>query len=202
MKKTYAIPAAMFEHRYEIKKSAFIARVHHCTSKPAAKELLAQARRDYPDARHHCWAYTLGNPLQPHSAAMSDDGEPSGTAGKPILNVLNHSDIGDVMIIVIRYFGGIKLGAGGLVRAYSAASQQAIDLTHLAEHIPKQNFTLELDYQDEKNVRHLLDQYKGELLDTHYDSRVTLQISFPIDSQDTLTSMVNANYTMKLSTKN
>ena len=122
---------------------------------------LAQARSDYPDARHHCWAYQIGSPKSPSTAAMSDDGEPSGTAGKPILNVIQHKDIGDLMIIVIRYFGGIKLGAGGLVRAYSAAAQQVIDTIELKEKKFLKRFNIKGDYALEQPLRHWLNSHEG-----------------------------------------
>ena len=108
-------------------KSRFISRAGCVTSKDEAKLFVHQCRLDYEDAGHYCWAYLLGNPDRASSAAMSDDGEPSGTAGKPILNVLQHKNVGDIMVVVVRYFGGVKLGAGGLVRAYSSSAQLVMD---------------------------------------------------------------------------
>ena len=114
---SYAVPAASCEQEYVVKRSRFIARVVPVNSRADVNAAVARAREDYPDARHHCWAYLLGPPGKAAGAGMSDDGEPAGTAGKPILNVLQHGHLGDVLVIVVRYFGGIKLGAGGLVRA-------------------------------------------------------------------------------------
>jgi len=111
---SYHIATSVFEAQYTVKKSRFIARVVPIGSREDALAAVAVAKRDYPDARHHCWAYLLGEPGDARSAGMSDDGEPAGTAGKPILNVLQHGKFGDVLVVVIRYFGGIKLGAGGL----------------------------------------------------------------------------------------
>jgi len=88
--------------------------------------LLSELRNEFPDANHHCWAIILGSPDASHGQDQSDDGEPKNTAGKPMLNVLQHSGLGHVMAIVTRYFGGVKLGAGGLVRAYSSAVSEAI----------------------------------------------------------------------------
>ncbi|MCW8886021.1 MAG: YigZ family protein [Motiliproteus sp.] len=116
MHNPYSVPQQRIEVETEIKKSRFIAWADRAENRDQAMAVLSEARNRYPDARHHCWAYLIGNPAQPKTQAMSDDGEPSGTAGKPILNVLQHNEIGDVMIVVSRYFGGIKLGAGGLVR--------------------------------------------------------------------------------------
>ncbi len=172
----YQIPKAPVEIDYEIKKSRFIARAVPVCDRDAAMGVLAQARQDYPDARHHCWAYLLGNAV---SAAMSDDGEPSGTAGKPILNVLQHKQVGDIMIVVIRYFGGIKLGAGGLVRAYSTAAQMAMDALDIIEVQPRHTCSLDCTFAQEQPVRHWLAGHDGEVEDVRYHSGITMQLSFP-----------------------
>lgn len=104
----------------KLKKSEFIAYAYPVTSRGQAMFHVEQLREQYPDARHFCWAYIIGDPDNTTSAGFDDDGEPSGTAGRPILNVLQHKSIGNVIVIVVRYFGGIKLGAGGLTRAYAA----------------------------------------------------------------------------------
>ena len=137
---------APVRHTLEIKKSQFITWLLPLESKQQGKEYLQQARDEYPDARHHCWAYVMGDSPNSLTAAMSDDGEPSGTAGKPMLNVLQHKPVNNVMAIVIRYFGGIKLGAGGLVRAYSQAVEQAFSMAELTPIIEQQEYNLELGF--------------------------------------------------------
>lgn len=174
---SYSIPKTSHETIYEIKKSRFITRIFSVTNRDQAMQALEQARADYPDARHHCWAYQIGPPHSPTMAAMSDDGEPSGTAGKPILNVIQHKDIGDAMVIVIRYFGGIKLGAGGLVRAYSQAAQQAYDEGETEMKIELDEFKLECNFSDEQAIRHWLSQHDGEVLDTEYSQNVCITIA-------------------------
>lgn len=124
---------------------------------------LDQARQDYPDARHHCWAYVLGPASNPDSAAMSDDGEPSGTAGKPILNVMQHQVAGDAMVVVIRYFGGVKLGAGGLVRAYSQATQLAYDSADFERYLKRESYQIQCQFKDEQLIRHWLTKHDGEV---------------------------------------
>ena len=178
---TYNVPVAGDEVVYEIKKSRFIARVAHIASKDAAKVFVEQAKRDYPDARHHSWAYQFGPPHSPHSAAMSDAGEPSGTAGKPILNVLQHKDIGDIMIVVIRYFGGIKLGAGGLVRAYSHAAQLAIENLIVKKEVATASMTAICDFSQEQTVRHWLSKMGGCDLEVTYQQQVSINVKVPID---------------------
>ena len=177
MSLAYKIPDGTTEVCYEIKKSRFIARLSFATDREQAMQALEQAKQDYPDARHHCWAYQIGSPTSPHLAAMSDDGEPSGTAGKPILNVIQHKDVGDVMLIVIRYFGGIKLGAGGLVRAYSHATQMAFDEMITKRYIELDQFSLNCDFQDEQSIRHWLKQYESDISELEYKEHVIMHIS-------------------------
>lgn len=176
---SYPRPAAICRCEYEIKKSRFIAWAAYAPSREDALQLLEEARQQYPDARHHCWAYLLGNPQSATSAAMSDDGEPSGTAGKPILNVLQHKGVGDVMLVVTRYFGGIKLGAGGLVRAYSAAAQQCMEQLQVEAHVAEVVLTVTCDFAKEQQVRHWSDKLQGRIENCQYSAQVELQLVLP-----------------------
>lgn len=177
----YNIPLKGEEVTYEIKKSRFIARVAHIANKEDAKDFIEQAKCDYPDARHHCWAYQFGPPHSPYSAAMSDDGEPSGTAGKPILHVLQHKDIGDIMIVIIRYFGGIKLGAGGLVRAYSHAAQLVIESLIVKKEVATASVSAICDFSQEQTVRHWLSKIGGCDLEVTYQQQVLITVKVPVD---------------------
>ncbi len=188
----YPIPAETAQAEVEIKKSRFIARAAHCPDRAQALALLEQARRDFPDARHHCWAYLLGPPHSPRSAAMSDDGEPGGTAGKPILNVLQHKGIGDIMLLVIRYFGGIKLGAGGLVRAYGQAAQAAIDQLPLTQRVPSLRLEASCDFSQEQAVRHWLETRAGTLEEVSYTHQVVLQVRLPAREQSAWEAFASA----------
>lgn len=188
----YPIPAAPVQVETEVKKSRFIARALHVTCREQAMAALDQAVADYPDARHHCWAYLLGNPQSAASAAMSDDGEPSGTAGKPILNVLQHKGVGDVMLIVIRYFGGIKLGAGGLVRAYSGAAQSAMEVLAVEQREARLQMTLQLEFAAEQGLRHWLGLHGGEVVSTDYGESVQVVVELPEKHQDELIQFVQA----------
>ncbi|MFO7582102.1 YigZ family protein [Guyparkeria sp.] len=172
-------PATNIERELEVKKSRFIARAGGVASRAEAMAFVEQARADHPDARHHCWAYLIGNPETAASAAMSDAGEPSGTAGKPILNVIRHKGIGDVIVVVIRYFGGVKLGAGGLVRAYSGATQLALADLPLTEHQPRRSYRLQFDFANEQPLRHWADNHQATLLSVDYGQRVTARINVP-----------------------
>ena len=181
---SYPIPKQFHTCEIEIKKSRFIAWADSVADRSQAMAFLQRARDAYPDARHHCWAYQVGNPKSPANAAMSDDGEPSGTAGKPILNVLQHKDVGDVMVIIIRYFGGIKLGAGGLVRAYSGAAEKVMSELPIQTRIAMAEKTLTVDFAKEQLVRHWLGLHDGDVVDINYGQQVTLTVSLPEEHLD------------------
>ncbi|MDG6778732.1 YigZ family protein [Thiomicrorhabdus sp. zzn3] len=176
---SYPIPCEQAAAEIEIKKSRFIAYARHIASREAGMAWLEEIKAQYPDARHHCWAYLIGNPHCASNAGMGDDGEPSGTAGKPILNVLQHKGVGDVMIIVVRYFGGIKLGAGGLTRAYGQAAQAVMEILPLQQRVPMQDVALECDFAQEQQVRHWLQQVEGQLIDVGYQQQVSMRVSVP-----------------------
>lgn len=177
MSKAYWVAKAQVEVEFEVKKSRFIARAGSAEDRDKAMAILAHMQRSYPDARHHCWAYQLGSPFSPYSAAMNDDGEPSGTAGRPILNVIQHKEIGNLMVVVSRYFGGVKLGAGGLVRAYSAAAEQAISALKLEHYQPKIFALVSCDFSREQVIRHWLEENQGNILSVDYQSQVLLNVA-------------------------
>lgn len=176
------VPAAPIENELVIKKSRFIANAAPVADRQAALAWLAQVQQRYPDARHHCWAYVLGTNPASLSAAMSDDGEPSGTAGKPILNVLQHKGVANVMVIVSRYFGGIKLGAGGLVRAYSHVTEMAMQALPLTTLVAMQQCQVELDFALEQPLRHLLAGMQGEVIAVEYQQNVAITCTVPAAS--------------------
>ncbi|MFD2230988.1 YigZ family protein [Alkalimarinus sediminis] len=181
MTANYPVPSSSCEVCYEIKKSRFIAFATFADTRESAMQRLAEVKQKYPDARHHCWAYQFGNPKSAASAAMSDDGEPSGTAGKPILNVLQHKNVGDIMIIVTRYFGGVKLGAGGLVRAYSAAAQMAMEALKTEQQVARELLELSCGFGDEQLVRHWLSQHDGVVENIEYRDQVVMTIALPLE---------------------
>ena len=148
-------------------------------SKKDALSFIANVRLKYPDARHHCWAYVAGSPLT-ITLGMSDDGEPQGTAGKPMLNVLQHKKIGDIVVVVSRYFGGIKLGAGGLVRAYASSVQHVIDQLPLRQFIPTQTVRVMFPYSFESDARYAVEKYHATMVEVNYGEQVLM--CFDIDS--------------------
>ena len=170
----------------EIKKSQFITWLIPVRDKQEVKDYIQQAKHEYPDARHHCWAYVMGANPNSMTAAMSDDGEPSGTAGKPMLNVLQHKPVDNILAIVIRYFGGVKLGAGGLVRAYSQAVEQCFVLAELMPVIPTFTLIAPVTFADEQWLRHHVKKNDGEVVDTIYSNLVTVQFIIPQKNFETL----------------
>ena len=176
---TYLTPATEIECDIIVKKSRFIARTSKVQSKQEVLSFLSHARKDYPDARHHCWAYVLGNPHSPTAVSMNDDGEPSGTAGRPILNVIQHKKIGDIMVVIIRYFGGIKLGAGGLVRAYSGSTEKAISLLPIEHTILTQEMNVSLAFHQEQLCRYWAKQHQTSIQQVTYTNEVQIQLSVP-----------------------
>jgi len=166
--------ATPVHHELIVKKSRFIACVAPVSGREQALARVAQLRVEHPDARHVCWALMAGG-----QSAANDDGEPGGTAGRPMLEVLRHQDLQGVLATVVRYFGGIKLGAGGLVRAYTDAVAQA--LLH-AEKIPvvqRVHLACSVPYALEGLVRRELELAGAELLAVAHASVVTLQFALP-----------------------
>lgn len=163
--------------RLEIKKSEFIAYAYPVTSREKAMFHVEQLRVKYPDARHWCWAYIIGDPENTTSAGFDDDGEPNGTAGRPILNVLQHKSIGNIIIVVVRYFGGIKLGAGGLTRAYAGSAQAAVDKMTLQPYVPMAQIQILADFATEAQCRYVVEDLNGQIDDVDYSKQVTLTIT-------------------------
>ena len=172
----YMIPAETTFYEQEIKRSRFLTWVVHTESPELAKTFIQKIRNQYPDARHVCWAYIAGFPGTPH-IGMSDDGEPSGTAGKPMLNVLQHQNIGEICVVVVRYFGGIKLGTGGLSRAYGSSVTEALKITPLKQRIQMSAVLLSFPYSDENTVRHLLENIDAKINSTDYQAEANFQCS-------------------------
>ena len=142
----YLIPAERVQTEIKIKNSRFICTLEHTPSIEAAHAFISDIKKTYPDARHNCWAFMANEPGSTRSIGMSDDGEPSGTAGMPMLQVLTHGDVGEISAVVTRYFGGTKLGTGGLVKAYTEAVQVAIEALPTCIKIPKSTLKASADF--------------------------------------------------------
>ncbi|MGG4665502.1 IMPACT family protein [Providencia vermicola] len=177
--KPYLIPAETISFTEEIKKSRFITYLAHTEGIEAAKDYIQSIKAQYPDARHHCWAFVAGRPDDSQQLGFSDDGEPTGTAGKPIMAQLLGSQLGEITCVVVRYFGGIKLGTGGLVKAYGNGAQQALKILSTQTKVPQKVFNLVCDYSLINAIEQLLAQVNGVILHSDYNEVVALQITIP-----------------------
>lgn len=154
------------------KKSRFIAHVENVESVEEAQEYIEMMKKEYWDARHNCYAFSVGTD-QPVTRC-SDDGEPSGTGGKPILEVIQGSGIHNIVIVVTRYFGGTLLGTGGLVRAYTDAARAGIEGSEIIEKIPGYRVNLHMDYSDVGKVQYLLAQNDIATESTDFTDKVVI----------------------------
>ena len=181
MSHAYPVPAEMHECESLVKKSRFIARAARVENREQAMAFITAIKKDFPDARHYCWAYVLGDPQASAGAAANDDGEPSGTAGRPILNVIQHKGIGDVIVVVVRYFGGIKLGAGGLVRAYGGAAEAVLSALPLVHRRALVRRRLACDFSLEQPLRHWAARHEASVVNVEYGTVVLLELALPLD---------------------
>ena len=187
---SYTVLAQSVEYCHEEKRSSFTAILQPAATRETALTLLEEVKIQRPGASHYCWAYVLGAADQPQSQAFSDDGEPAGTAGRPMLHVLTHRGAGDCMAVVVRLFGGIKLGAGGLVRAYGAAVAGALERAEFLQVSPKQALQIGVGFAEEERVRHLLASYDVAVDDVIYAQHVTLSVAITAAQTETLRAAV------------
>jgi len=187
----YPIPAATLRVEREIKKSRFIGHLGHAATAEAAQHFITRIAADYPDARHVCYAYIAGQPGNTTAVGCSDAGEPSGTAGKPMLNVLMHGGVGEIVAVVVRYFGGIKLGTGGLVRAYGGVVSEAMKLLETRDQIALEQLALTLPYALEPNARRLIEAAEGRIEAVDYGAELILHCSLPESAIEPLSNQLN-----------
>ncbi|MEE4245619.1 MAG: YigZ family protein [Kangiellaceae bacterium] len=175
----YSVPKAFVSVEESIKGSRFITRVWPVAKVEQAKQQLRQLRTEEPTATHHCWAYIVGDPNSTTLLGCSDDGEPAGTAGKPMLNVLQHSGLGDLLAVCTRYYGGTKLGTGGLARAYGGGVKLALEQVDTEEKIEKDEITISIAYDCAKDLEHELKQVDGAIDHIDYGEQLTYQVTVP-----------------------
>ncbi len=173
----YFVPVKRARSELTIKKSRFIGHIAPATNRQQALSVVDKVAEEFSDARHICWAYVSGEWGNTSAVACNDDSEPSGTAGKPILNVLQQNTIGDAVAIVVRYFGGIKLGAGGLVRAYSSATSAALEAAELKQHVERLCFELLIPYSYEDITRRCLTAHRAEIDECQYNNEVWMRVA-------------------------
>lgn len=175
----YWRPKQAAEAEIEVKNSRFIAYLEPVSSLAEAEAAKDKIRALHPNARHHCWAQVVGKPFDVHACGSSDDGEPGGTAGRPMLAVLTGKPSGYLMVMVVRYFGGIKLGTGGLVRAYSGAVREVFDVAQWQLCLPMAQRELVLPYHHHQSLLHLLEGLEGQVIESEFTDLVRLVVELP-----------------------
>ena len=166
------------------KKSRFIANIKSVETVEEAQVYIEEMKKKYWDASHNCSAFSVGT--EQVTTRCSDDGEPSGTAGKPILEVISGSGIHNIVVVVTRYFGGTLLGTGGLVRAYTDATRAGIENSDIVEKIPGRRVDIAMDYTDLGKLQYLLAQNEVLTEDTEYTDKVIIHALFPESDKEML----------------
>lgn len=188
----YTVPGQQHQVEEEIKRSRFITSVAYAPSTDEARSFIARINEAYSDASHNCWAYVVGPPGSTANIGMSDAGEPHGTAGKPMLTVLLHSDIGDICAVVTRYFGGTLLGKGGLVRAYSGGVRLALDSLPTVEKVPRVRLQAVIGYSIIKPLQRMLPDFEAEVIEEEFSTDVTYRLSLPLEHKEAFVeSLIN-----------
>jgi uncharacterized YigZ family protein len=175
----YLVPGARYRAEQTIDRSRFICTVQRVSSPQAAQEFLREMNDEFSDATHNCWAYLIGAPGSTDHIGMSDAGEPHGTAGRPMLTVLQHSGVGDIAAIVTRYYGGTNLGTGGLVKAYGGTVQLALAAMPRVERIDYAEMTVVVGYESISALQQLLPRFESSSLNEDYGERATFRVRVP-----------------------
>ncbi len=177
------------------KRSRFIATLRHCETEQEAMEFIDEMRSKYWDAKHNVFAYSVN---RGKSCRFSDDGEPHGTAGKPILDVILGSGVCDIAIVVTRYFGGILLGTGGLVRAYSKAAKDAVSEASIAEMISCSVIKTCCEYTDHQRLSKLIEENGGEIENTDFAEKITLTYVLKDEAVEGFLEKLSENFSARL----
>lgn len=184
------------EGLYKDKGSKFIAFARPARSADEALAIVADIRRQYHDARHCCYAYMLGSQRLEYRA--NDDGEPSGTAGRPILGRINSLGLTDVVVVVVRYFGGILLGTGGLIVAYGSAAADALGSAHVVERVVEQQFTIRFGYEQLSYVMRVVKELDATIVDQQMAESCSVTISIRLGAIDSLRAKLDGQKGIKM----
>lgn len=174
-------PILAGRHRTEqvIDRSRFLCTVAPVATVQDAQAFIREIGREFPDATHNCWAYVVGAPGSSDRIGLSDDGEPHGTAGRPMFTVLQHSGMGDIAAVVTRYYGGTKLGTGGLVKAYGGAVQHALDTAPRTMRITRTEVVVRVAYTAISAVQQMLPTFEAEIVDENFGVDVLFRLRCP-----------------------
>ena len=177
-------------NEYIINKSRFICLLYKIYDVNDVTTIFDEVKKEYKGATHYCYAYIVDN-----KEKCSDDGEPGGTAGLPILNVLKKNNLTNILCIVVRYFGGIKLGAGGLVRAYSTSVSEALKLVSIKEYVKFETIVVITNYENIKDLEYLLREY--EIIEKKFEEDIHFIVKIPIDELESVINHLSQKYNVK-----
>lgn len=189
---SYLIPELPQESITIVKKSQFICFVEHCENREQAHFFIDKIKALHPTANHNCWAYIAGKPTDPSGWGSNDDGEPKGCAGKPMFNVIHHSNIGEICVVVTRYFGGIKLGTGGMARAYSGAVSNSLTTLKLITKHHYKNYLLQTPYPLLQTIEKILTAQHALITSSEYGMEVNLNIQLRKDMLTESLALLNS----------
>ena len=180
----YPIPARIHRVEETIQRSRFVTTVAHAPDADAAQAFVQRVREEFPDATHHCWAFVAGAPGSTIHIGMSDDGEPHGTAGRPMLTTLLHGGVGEVVAVCARWFGGTKLGTGGLGRAYAGGVKLALESLPTEERVDRVPMEVTVAYADVDALQRLLEEVEGVVEAEEYGAEVRYRCAVPVSALD------------------
>ena len=178
-------PGEVFRVEQTIKRSRFIASVGHTPGVEEAKAFIEQIKAEFEDARHNCWAYCAGAAGSTDRIGASDDGEPHGTAGRPMLTAVTHSGIGEVTFVVTRYFGGILLGTGGLVKAYQSSVKMALEGVSTRVRTKTKRIKFSVEHRFVNQVLRKIEAVNGRILEKNFDMGADFDVEIPEDLAET-----------------
>lgn len=186
----YQIPAGRHRVEQSIERSRFICTVQRAENAASAQALVRELNAEFADATHNCWAYVAGPPGSTNVVGMSDAGEPHGTAGRPMLTVLLHSGVGEIAAVVTRYYGGTKLGTGGLVKAYGGTVQLALETLATTERIDYVGVVMSIGYPNITVIQQAIVSLEAQVIEQEYGVTVRYQLRVPRANVDQLRTMV------------
>jgi len=177
-------------NEYIVNKSRFICLLYRIYDINDVNNILDDVKKEYKGATHYCYSYIIDN-----KEKCSDDGEPGGTAGLPILNVLKKNNLTNILCVVVRYFGGIKLGAGGLVRAYSTSVSETLKLVTINEYVKFEFIEVITNYENIKDLEYILKDY--EVVDKKFLQDIHFVVKVPVDNVESIINCLNQKYNVK-----
>ncbi len=186
----HAIPARLHRVEHTIQRSRFITSGAHAPDAHAAHAFIQRVRDEFPDATHNCWAFVAGPPGSTAHIGMSDDGEPHGTAGRPMLTALLHGGVGEIVAVSTRYFGGVKLGTGGLSRAYSGGVKLLLDSLPVEEKVERAFVEVTVSYADVDALQRLMEESEVTVEAEEYGAEVRYSCGVPASALDAFRSAV------------